>query len=151
MKFPTPRRFVPKNPQKYIGDVNNIVCRSGLELKYFKYFDENPSIIKYSSEEMHIKYYLELDNKIHKYYPDFIIKVKNREGKINTIMIEIKPYSQTLRPTKGNKRNLTYINEVMTWEKNQAKWKYAEAFCKEHGMEFMVMTEREIKHNWNKK
>jgi len=147
-RYPTPRKFVPVNPNKYVGDPNNIVCRSGIELRYMKLFDENPNVIKYSSEEFHIPYISPVDGKEHRYFPDFLIQVKTKTGDLRNILLEIKPSSDLIQPVKGKKKAKTFLSEAMTWEINNAKWKFAEAFCKKHNMKFMVVTEKEIKYKW---
>ena len=38
-----------------------------------------------------------------------------------------------------------YIQEVFTWGVNQAKWKAATEFCKDYNMEFMIITEKELR------
>ena len=148
MKYPTPKKFIPKNPKKYIGDVENIVARSSLEERYMRYFDNHPSIMKWSSEELIIPYRSPIDRKIHRYFPDFIVQTKTKTGKINIVVIEIKPKSQTTAPTKGKKRQKTFLNEVITWETNRAKWQAAEEYCKKKGLVFQILTEHEIKLKW---
>lgn len=144
-KYPTPKQFKPKNPEKYVGDVNNIVCRSGIEHRYFKYFDENPSVLKYSSEEVIVPYVNPFDKKVHRYFPDFIVMIQDVQGNKRKYMIEIKPTSDTIppKPTK-NKKSRRLLTEVVTWEVNQAKWKAAKKFCEKHSMQFLVLTEKEI-------
>jgi len=134
--------FTPKNPQKYIGDVSKIVYRSGWERKYMDYCDENPAILQWNSEDAIIPYLSPLDNKWHKYHIDFYIKYKERSGNIGQSFIEIKPYKETLEPKKGKKRQKTYMNEVITYLRNQAKWKYARQFAKKKGCKFIVITEK---------
>lgn len=150
-RFPTKSKFIPKNPQKYVGDVNNIIARSGLERRFMKYFDENPAILQYASEEFSIPYFYKIDGRFHRYFPDFIIKVKDRNGNINTLVIEVKCSAETREPVKGKKASKTFLTEVLTWEKNQAKWEAAEKFCEERGMGFRVLTEKHIKYNFGKK
>lgn len=140
-------RFRPKNPKKYVGDVNNIVYRSSWELKFMSYCDKHPGIIKWGSEELQIPYKSPIDRKIHRYFPDFIIQKKDADGKIQTIMIEIKPKKYTTPPNKAKaksktgRRSVTYLNEVKTWGVNEAKWKSAKEFCDDRGWKFQVMTE----------
>lgn len=144
-------RFRPKNPDKYKGDPTNIIYRSMWEFKFFRYVDEHPDILWWQSEELVVPYTSPLDNKIHRYYPDVIVSKKGTEGDIKTIMIEIKPYKQTL-PPDIRKKNATptgrpsrrYINEVKTWGVNDAKWKAARIFCQQRGWEFVIMTEKEL-------
>ncbi len=72
-------KYIPQNPEKYIGDVSNIVCRSLWERNICKFCDINESIIKWSSEEIVIPYLSPIDKKQHNYYPDFLIQFKIRK------------------------------------------------------------------------
>ena len=135
--------FTPKHRSKYKGDSANVVYRSSWELRVMKWLDENPSVIWWASEELIIKYKSPIDQKIHRYFPDFIAKI-NKQGVTETIMIEIKPKSQTIEPVKGSKVNKRYINEVFTWGINQAKWRQAEEYCKDRGWKFVIFTESEL-------
>lgn len=138
--------FKPKNPEKYEGDATNILYRSSLELRYLKFFDENPNIICYASEELGIKYVSPMDGKVHTYYPDLIFKVRTKDGNIETYIAEIKPKSQTVPPKKTNQKpSRRFLNEVATYSVNKAKWDQADAFCKKNNAKFVVLTEQEIK------
>lgn len=150
-RFPTPKIFTPKNPMKYIGDVNNIVCRSGIEFRYMKFFDENPSILKYSSEEIIIEYIHPVDRKPHRYFPDFMVQIKTKSGEKKNLLIEIKPSSDLVKPVKGKKQTKTFLSEAITWEVNQAKWAAAKKWAAKRNMEFKVFTEKEIKLKFVKK
>jgi hypothetical protein len=136
--------FKPKNPTKYKGDATQIVYRSGWELRLMSYFDMHEDVLWWSSEEKIIPYRSPVDNKIHRYFPDFLINIKNKEGKTETVMIEVKPKSQTKEPKRPSKVTKKYINEVFTYGVNQNKWKAAEEFCADRGWRFMIMTEEEI-------
>jgi len=69
----------------------------------------------------------------------------NREGKKETILIEVKPKAQTQPPKRPkNVRNKRYINEVKTWGVNQAKWEAAQEVCKDRGWKFQIMTEEDL-------
>jgi hypothetical protein len=137
-------RFTPKNPQKYKGDPTKIIWRSSWELISMKKFDENPDVIEWSSEETIVPYISPIDGKVHRYFPDFVIKTRQRDGSIKTHMIEVKPKKETVEPKPQKRRTKKYIAEVMTWAKNQAKWKYAEEYCADRGWEFMKLTEDHI-------
>ena len=143
--YPKPKRYVPINPHKYIGDPTKITTRSSWEVKFLKWADTNPDIIAFSSEEIVIPYLSPKDNQMHRYFVDALIMTQNKEGKKVVSLIEIKPHGQTLPPkvTKG-KRQSTIINETVTYAVNQAKWAAAEAFCKKRGWNFLVLTEREL-------
>lgn len=132
-------RFSPKNPQKYSGDYRNIIYRSSWECKVMDWFDKNPDIISWSSEEMCIPYVSPVDGKRHRYFPDFVVKVK-KENTIKTYMIEVKPEKQSRPPQKKSRVTKQYIQEVVTWGVNQAKWKSAIEYCKDRKWQFMVMT-----------
>lgn len=136
--------FKPKHPEKYKGDPTNIVYRSGYELKLMIYLDNRKEIISWGSEELAIPYRSPIDNRIHRYFPDFIVKKLNPDGKKQTLMIEVKPYKYTIPPVKKTKVTKTYLTEVKTWGVNQAKWKAAEEFCKDRGWLFLKFTEKEL-------
>jgi hypothetical protein len=136
--------FKPINPQKYRGDPTNIVYRSGWELRLMSHFDVHESVIWWSSEEKIITYRSPVDGRVHRYFPDFLINTRSKDGISETIMIEVKPLAQTREPKKQKNITKKYINEVYTWGVNQAKWQAAELYCKERGWKFVTMTEKEI-------
>lgn len=136
--------FKPRNPNKYLGDPTNIIYRSLWELKLMKYLDSHPAIISWASEEVIIPYRSPIDNKIHRYFPDFVIKKKTPQNTIETILIEVKPEKQVLEPKRQSKPTRRYIREVMTYGVNQAKWKAAEKYCKDRDWKFIVMTEHHL-------
>ena len=136
-------RFIPKNPQKYAGDVSNIIWRSTWERQVMNWLDLSDNVVYWSSEELVIKYYSPVDNKIHRYFPDFIVKIKKRDGKVMTHVIEVKPEYQTKQPTQ-KKKTKRFIDESITYVVNQSKWKAAEEFCKDRGWVFQVLTEKHL-------
>lgn len=104
-------KYRPQNPEKYMGDNRNIIYRSMWERKCMKYFDNNPSIIKWASEELAIPYYDSLGKRVRNYYPDFLIKIKNKQGIQKTHLIEVKP-SKDLKPpiaVQGKRNQLYYM------------------------------------------
>lgn len=136
-------KFIPKHPEKYKGNPNNIVYRSSWEQKVMRYLDNHPQIEWWASEELHIKYLSPVDNRIHRYFPDFIVKVRKSDGSSATYILEVKPMAQTtLRAPKRQTRK--FLEEVKTYAVNQAKWKAADEFCKDHGWEFKVITEHDL-------
>jgi hypothetical protein len=136
-------RFQPKNPKKYNGDANNIIYRSTWEVRVMKWLDEHPNVIWWASEELPIPYKSPLDNRMHRYFPDFIAKIKQKDGSVMTYIIEVKPLEQTKMPIQ-KKKTQRYIREAATYVVNQEKWKAADIFCQEHGWKFMIMTEKEL-------
>lgn len=141
-------KFKPKNPSKYKGDPTNIIYRSSWEAKFMKYLDEHPDVLLWASEELVVPYRSPVDGKLHRYFPDFLVKKKNAQGIVETLMVEIKPASQTIEPTKKKTINKQYINEVMTWGVNQAKWKAAKEYCDDRKWRFLVLTEKELNIKW---
>jgi len=137
-------KFTPKNPQKYVGDYKNIIYRSSWECRVMSWLDNSPDIISWASEELTIPYISPVDGKRHRYFPDFIVKVKNKDGKVSTMMIEVKPQKQSVEPAKRSRVTKQYITEVMTYGINQAKWKAAQEYCLDKGWQFKVLTEKEL-------
>lgn len=135
--------FEPKNPEKYIGNLREIVYRSSWELRAFKWADTNPGILEWSSEPFPIRYFDYSTNKTRRYFPDLYLKVQTREG-IKKFLVEIKPEKQTKPPKQGKKKTKTYLREAMTYEKNISKWNQAEKFCEEHGMIFKIINEKDL-------
>ena len=136
--------FVPTNKSKYKGDITNIVFRSSWELKFFRWLDGESAVIEWSSETLTIPYVSPVDNKIHRYFPDIVMKVKQSDGKIKTTVVEIKPAYQTVPPKQ--KKNVTpgYLSELKTYAVNQSKWRAAERFCKDVNADFQILTELEL-------
>jgi len=129
-------KYTVKHPEKYMGDVTNVIYRSGWELRFMNWCDTNPGIKKFASEETIIPYISPKDNQIHRYFVDFKIVTEN--GK--TFLIEIKPKSQCLPPKKGKK----YLTEALTYAINQQKWEAAKLYAKTRGWDFVVLTETEL-------
>ena len=136
-------RFYPKHPLKYKGDPNKIIYRSSWEVRVMKYLDENDGVVWWASEEMNVKYISPVDGRVHRYFPDFVVKVRRKDNSSTIFMLEVKPEAQTkLRQPKRVTKQ--YVNEAATYAVNQAKWKYAEEFCKDHGWIFRVVTEKDL-------
>jgi hypothetical protein len=141
--MPYSGKFIPKNPKKYNGNPSNIIYRSTWEVRVMKYLDEHPNVLWWASEELHVPYLSPVDNRVHRYFPDFIVKAKDKTGSIKTLMLEVKPEKQTKMPTQ-TKKTKKYLEEAVTFAVNQAKWKAADLFCKEHGWQFKIITEKEL-------
>ena len=134
--------FTPRNPQKYKGDATNIVYRSSWELRVMKYLDDNPAVVWWASEELFIPYKSPVDQKVHRYFPDFIARIRQANGEI-TVVMEVKPFKQTQKPTQ-KRRTQKFLQEAATYAINQEKWRAADLFCKEHGWQFKIITEKEL-------
>ena len=107
------------------------------------WFDTNPNVLTWASEELVIPYTSPVDNKKHRYFPDFVAKMKLRDGSVKTFVIEVKPESQTKQPTQQRKTK-KYIQESITYAINQEKWRSADIFCQQQGWEFKVVTEKDL-------
>jgi hypothetical protein len=138
-------KFSPKNVSKYVGDPSNIFARSSWERKVMVFFDTNPDILKWSSEEIVIPYMDGASGKVRRYFPDFAIVVKTKTGSVERILVEVKPFAQTQPPKKPSKMTKRYITETTTYITNQSKWKAANEWIKTHNFDkFMILTENEI-------
>jgi len=137
-------KYQPSHPKKYKGDPTNIIYRSLWERKFMRYCDMNECILEWGSEEMFVWYRSPIDNKAHRYFPDFYIKVKESSGKIKKYIIEIKPLRQTAPPPKPKRQTQGYLREAYEYARNQAKWEAAKEWCLDRGFEFRVFTEKEL-------
>jgi hypothetical protein len=137
-------RYTPKNPHKYRGDVTHIIYRSSYEVRFMKWCDFNEGVIEWGSEEIVVPYLSPLDNKIHRYFVDFFIKVKTKDGVIKKYLIEVKPFRFTQEPHVPSRKTKTFINEVFQWAVNNAKWDAARNAATQYGWEFMLITEKDL-------
>ena len=137
-------KYYPSFPRKYKGDPTNIIYRSLWERKFMVYCDKNQNILEWASEEIAIPYRSPIDNRVHRYFPDFYMKVKETNGRIKNYVIEVKPAKQTKPPKKPKRQTKGYIREAYEYAKNQAKWKMAKEFCADRQWEFKVVTEKEL-------
>ena len=137
-------KYYPSFPRKYKGDPTNIIYRSLWERKFMVYCDKNQNILEWASEEIAIPYRSPIDNRVHRYFPDFYMKVKETNGKIKNYVIEVKPAKQTKPPAKPKRQTKGYIREAYEYARNQAKWKMAKEFCADRQWVFKVVTEKEL-------
>ena len=137
--------YVPQNPDKYIGDVHNIICRSSWEFRFCRYCDNNEQILKWSSEPISIPYYKPLDKKEHQYNVDFYMQVMKDDGETQDWIIEVKPEKHFKRPIlEGNstlKKLKSYNHKMQIWITNQAKFKAAQRWADARGYKFGVVDE----------
>ena len=137
-------KYKPSYPKKYKGDPTNIVYRSLWERKFMVYCDTNENVLEWQSEEFCIPYRSPIDNKVHRYFPDFFIKYKDANGRIKSSLIEVKPLRQCAPPPKPKRQTKKYLGEAFEYAKNQAKWEAAREYCKDRMWEFKVLTEKEL-------
>jgi len=142
--------YIPINPSKYRGS-GKIVCRSSWEKIFCSWSDNNPAVVEWSSEPFGIPYIDKTSRdkkglpKRRSYYPDFLCKITNSQGILDTWLIEVKPSSQCKPPSKrGNKSNKTMIYESKAWAVNQSKWQSAEQLCKKRGWKWKILTEKQL-------
>lgn len=135
--------FTPTKPEKYSGDVKNIIYRSGWELGVMMWIDKNSDVIKWGSEEIKVPYRSPIDNRIHRYFIDFNLTFK--DGSV--LLVELKPERQCKKPVKTQgKRRSVFLNEVRTYAVNRAKWEYAEKFAQHKNWKFKVWTEKTLEY-----
>jgi len=137
-------KFKTKNPLKYKGDITNIVYRSLWELRFMKWCDQNPAVQEWGSETIIVPYISPLDRKVHRYFVDFYIKIKNKHGIVQKYLVEIKPERFTKPPVIPERKTKRFVDEVFQWGVNEAKWKAAFEFCADRNMKFMILTEKDL-------
>ena len=139
-------RYTPQNKGKYAGNPSNVIYRSLWERKLMNWCDLNPDVIKWGSEETVIPYVSPLDNKIHRYFVDFYIQVKTKDGLIKSYLVEVKPKKYTKPPeTNPKKKSKSWFSEVKNWGVNSAKWKAASEYAKDKKWDFIILTEDHLK------
>lgn len=134
--------FTPKNKEKFKG--SHAIYRSGLELKFMRFCDENTNVIFWSSEQIVVPYISPLDGRVHKYYVDNYVVIKEGEL-VKKYLVEIKPSKQTVPPVTRYKNKKHLLYEQYTYIKNKAKWQAATEYCRKKGLEFLIITEKELK------
>ena len=137
-------KYKVRCPYKYKGDPTKVIYRSLWELKFMRYCDSNINILEWGSEEMYVWYRSPVDNRPHRYFPDFYIKAKESNGQIKKYIIEVKHKKQTAPPAKPKRQTKGYLREAFEYARNQAKWKAANEWCIDRGFEFKVLTEKEL-------
>ena len=137
-------KYKVRAPYKYKGNPTKVIYRSLWELKFITYCDTNINILEWGSEEVYMWYKSPIDNRPHRYFPDFYIKVREKNGTIKKYIIEVKPQRQTKPPARPKRQTKGYLREAFEYAKNQAKWKAANEWCLDRGFEFKVITEKEL-------
>ena len=137
-------KYKVRAPYKYKGNPTKVIYRSLWERKFMTYCDTNINILEWGSEEVYMWYKSPIDNRPHRYFPDFYIKVREKDGTIKKYIIEVKPQRQTKPPARPKRQTKGYLREAFEYAKNQAKWKAANEWCLDRGFEFKVITEKEL-------
>ena len=133
--------FKPKNPNKFLG--STAIYRSGLELKFMRFCDENTNIIKWGSENIIIPYISPIDGRAHRYFVDNFVLIKEGDA-VKRYLVEIKPSKQTAAPTTKYKKKSNLLYEQAMFAVNTAKWEAAKEFCKKNNATFRIITEKEL-------
>ncbi len=133
-----------KNPEKYMGS-RDPIYRSGWELTFMMFCDNNPAIQQWSSEPVRIPYRDPLTGKATVYVPDFLISYLDKNQKKHVELIEIKPSNQMLKERVGKNP----YNQAQ-YVKNMAKWTAASNWCKNNNIKFRVINEHDIFSNTKK-
>lgn len=136
--------FHPRNPKKYVGNLNKIIYRSSWEKDFMGFLDNNIKVIRWCSESIPIPYLKPTTGRVHKYYPDFYVEYYNHHNKITQDIVEVKPDKQIRKPTTKGKSKKTQLYEAIQWSVNMAKWKHAKLFCDKYGFNFKVLSEKDI-------
>lgn len=140
--------FTPSHPEKYVGNVENIVYRSGWERKLMVMFDMNENVLKWSSEEFPIPYWDSVKNRQRRYFVDFYVLFRMPKGELVRFAIEVKPYAQTKAPNKPKTRHpkslKRYTYEMLTYQNNMDKWKQASKWCSDNNFRFVILHERNV-------
>lgn len=137
--------YTPINRAKYKGRLP-IVYRSLWEYKLMCFLDKEDCVLEWCSEPFPISYFNPVKNKISRYYPDFLIKIKNSNNEEHMELIEVKPYKQTIPPVNtGKKRKTTLLIESAMWAINKNKWEAAKKYCEQRNIIFRIMTEKELR------
>jgi hypothetical protein len=133
-------KYTVKNKEKYLGN-RQPTYRSSWEFAFMKFCDEHPSVAKWASEAIKIPYRNPFTGKQTIYVPDFFVVYVDRTGKQHVEVVEVKPYNQTVKEKARSKHNQAH------WALNQVKWAAANAYCKQNGMKFRVVSENDIFHS----
>lgn len=137
--------FEVRNPEKYLGN-GKPRFRSGWEMTFMMFCDNNNSVIKWASESIRIPYRHPFTGKVTTYIPDFFIVYQNKYGKTIAEVVEIKPKKQSLIESK-----VATARDKMIVAINHAKWTAANAYCKAQGFSFRVITEDQLFFNGKNK
>jgi hypothetical protein len=133
-------KFAMRHPEKYVG-TKTPTYRSSWEFTFMNFCDTNNSVQKWASEAVQIPYRDPLTNRQTVYVPDFFIQYVDKQNRILTELIEIKPASQSILERVGKNK----YNQAQ-FVKNQAKWAAASLWCKQQGIKFRIVNENDIFH-----
>lgn len=134
-------KYIGTKPPRYLSSWEKIV---------FEFLDRNPNVKKWGSEVVVVPYMSAVKSqdpskkKKSRYMVDLYVEYEDREGNKHIEIIEVKPYSQLCKPTRGKKKESSFIAESFTYMNNIEKWTAAQAYANERGWVFRILTERSI-------
>jgi hypothetical protein len=156
--------YVPKNRDKVIklNTQGGVYYRSSWEKKIMYWLDNKKEIIKWGAECLRIPYQMtHFDNgdmrvKEHSYYPDFYYEMRNKDGVLKQVVVEVKPMKeykmvQLLKegklevPEKGIKKLKSFEYDLKMAYKNKNKWETMIRWCDKKGYDFIIITEEHLK------
>jgi len=139
--------YIVEHKEKYLGS-KNPKFRSSWEKRFCFWCDNNDNITKWGYEILDITYFSPIDNKVHRYFPDFYFEAIAPNGKIKKYLVEVKPKKSTEPPKKPKNKNRKAVQRFMEDTENfiinQSKWKSAKKFCTKRGLEFKIITEKDL-------
>lgn len=145
-KLTHPEKFI-KVLDETMGSSKNpgyVEYKSSLEYKAIRYADFNPAVKNWSMEPFPIPYIKPTDGKVHRYFVDMFLEFQNGEK----FLVEIKSYAETIEPKRPmrmtEKAAHRFLNQMMTYKTNQAKWEQARKFCDQKGLHFAILTEKQL-------
>jgi len=131
--------------KSYNESSGSIEYKSSLELNAFRYADFNKHIVRFSVEPFNIKYLKPSDGLLHRYYVDMFLEFEGG----HKFIVEIKSFNETILPKKSKKftqkRERNYNKSMQTYAINTAKWDAARKFAELNNMQFIILTEKELK------
>jgi hypothetical protein len=136
--------YTVKNPGKYVGK-GTPRYRSGWELTFMMFLDNNDNIMQWASESIAIPYRNPITGKQSMYVPDFLVTYRGRDNTTRAELIEIKPKKQSLIESRMTDRDRAIVAV------NYAKWDSATKWARRNGLTFRVINEDMIFHQGSKK
>jgi len=132
-------------PPKYaLANTSFVRYKSLLERRFMMFCDMNPKIMQWGYETTTIPYLSPVDKTIHTYFVDFTLITREKDGLVSKQLVEIKPQRETIAPKIQEKRTRKYVNSVMTYGINTAKWEAARRYCERNNMKFHIITDKTL-------
>ena len=141
------------HPEKYNGrDVTKVRYMSSWEFALMRRLDHSSKVISWSSESTIVPYSDPVTGKFKRYFPNFLVTLREKNGKSSTWLLEVKPLHQTKQPRRGEKKSeKKFLTEAFTYARNLAKWEAAKRYADKKGYIFQLVTEKELAHWGNLK